>query len=188
MIVIGITGTLGAGKGTIVDYLVQTKGFNHFSVRAYLLNQIRSLKMPENRDSMFHLANELRAEHGSAYVTDQLYKQAIEEGQDAIIESIRTTGEIASLRKKGSFFLLAVDADPKIRYERIVARKSETDTIDFATFLKNEQRESVSSDPAVQNLQACIKLADIRFDNNGTIPELEQQVDHYLSNLTSGKS
>ena len=27
MIIIGITGTLGAGKGTIVDYLVKEKGF-----------------------------------------------------------------------------------------------------------------------------------------------------------------
>ena len=34
MIIIGITGTLGAGKGTIVDYLVKQKGFVHYSVRA----------------------------------------------------------------------------------------------------------------------------------------------------------
>ena len=27
MIIIGITGTLGAGKGTVVNYLVEKKGF-----------------------------------------------------------------------------------------------------------------------------------------------------------------
>jgi len=37
MLVIGITGTIGAGKGTVVDYLTGKKGFSHFSVRGYLI-------------------------------------------------------------------------------------------------------------------------------------------------------
>ena len=36
MNIIGITGTLGAGKGTIVDYLVQKKGYVHYSVRSFI--------------------------------------------------------------------------------------------------------------------------------------------------------
>ena len=36
MITIGITGTLGAGKGTIVDYLIEKRGFVHYSVRAFI--------------------------------------------------------------------------------------------------------------------------------------------------------
>ncbi|MFH1159454.1 MAG: AAA family ATPase, partial [bacterium] len=160
MIIIGITGTLGAGKGTIVEYLIEKKEFAHFSVRGFLLEKIRLLGMPENRDSMFHLANELRAEHGPSYMVDQLYELAKRLGKNSIIESIRTTGEIASLRSKGKFYLFAVDADPQIRYQRIVQRKSETDAVSFDTFLHNEERESVSSDPSVQNLKACIEEAD----------------------------
>ena len=41
MIIIGITGTIGAGKGTIVDYLMQKCGFRHYSVRQYLLDVIQ---------------------------------------------------------------------------------------------------------------------------------------------------
>ena len=40
MLIIGITGTLGAGKGTVVEYLVEKKGFDHYSVRAFLLKEI----------------------------------------------------------------------------------------------------------------------------------------------------
>jgi len=183
MIIIGITGTLGAGKGTIVDYLIRKRGFAHFSVRSFLLEKIRNLGMPGNRDSMYNLANELRAEHGPSYVVDQLFDQASISGTNSIIESIRTTGEIASLRQKGTFYLFAVDADPRIRYERIKLRKSETDSVSFETFRQNEQRESVSADPGVQNLRACIKEADFVFLNNGTMNELYKQVDEVLKRL-----
>lgn len=180
MIVIGITGTLGAGKGTIVEYLVREKGFHHFSVRAFLLEKVRELGMPGNRDSLFLLGNRLRAEHGPAYAVDQLYLKALETGGNAVIESIRTTGEIASLREKENFVLLAVDADPLQRYERILLRASETDRISYETFLENELRESVSDDPAVQNLKKCIELADHVLMNNGTIGELHDQLNRIL--------
>lgn len=172
MLIIGITGTLGAGKGTLVEYLVEKKGFTHFSVRAFLLEEIRRLGMPENRDSMFNLANEMRALHGPSYVTDQLYYRALESGANCVIESIRTPGEITSLREKGSFYLFAVDADPRIRYDRIRIRQSETDSISFETFLENEEREMSTSDPNRQNLKECIRQADFVFNNNATREDL----------------
>ena len=183
MIIIGITGTLGAGKGTIVDYLVEKKDFANFSVRNFLLEKIRELGMPENRDSMYNLANELRAKHGPSYIVDQLFEQAKQTAINSIIESIRTTGEIASLRQKGTFYLFAVDADPRIRYDRIQLRKSETDSVSFEIFRQNEQRESISSDPGIQNLKACIREADYLIMNNGTIDELHIQLDTILNQI-----
>jgi len=39
MIIIGITGTLGAGKGTVVEYL-QEKGFRHYSARGFITKEV----------------------------------------------------------------------------------------------------------------------------------------------------
>jgi dephospho-CoA kinase len=167
MIIIGITGTLGAGKGTLVEYLVEKKGFAHYSVRAWLLEKIREQGLPEDRDSMFRLGNELRAAHGPAFITDQLYNEALISGKNCVIESIRTPGEAESLRSKGQFSLIAVDADPEIRYERILLRKSETDHISRETFLENEEREMNTTDPNKQNLKKCIGMADFILLNNG---------------------
>jgi dephospho-CoA kinase len=180
MVIIGITGTLGAGKGTIVEYLVGERLFLHFSVREFLLDEIRKRGLPENRDSMFSLANKLRALHGPSYITDQLYFRAAETGKNCVIESIRTPGEIYSLREKGKFILFAVDADPELRYQRIMLRHSETDRISYETFLENEAREMNASDPNMQNLRKCIDEADFLLRNNGMKDELIQRVEEIL--------
>jgi dephospho-CoA kinase len=185
MIIIGLTGTLGAGKGTVVEYLVSVKGFKHFSVRAFLLDEIRRRGMPENRDSMVTLANELRMLHTPSYVTDQLYNEALKEGKNCVIESIRTPGEIDSLRRNKNFFLFAVDADIQVRYRRIQLRNSETDHISFEVFRENEEREMNTTDPNKQNLRKCISMADALLLNNSTKEELFVQLEKVLDRMQS---
>ena len=184
MIIIGITGTLGAGKGTLVEYLKEHKGFVHFSVRDFLVEELHRRGLDVNRDTMTSLANELRANHSPSFITDQLHEQAKKVGKNSIIESIRTPGEITSLRAKGDFYLFAVDADPKVRYERISLRKSATDNIDFETFLANEKREMTAADPNKQNLSKCIDEADFVFDNNGDLDKLYVQLISVLDRLS----
>jgi len=184
MIIIGITGTLGAGKGTIVDYLTAQKGFGHFSVRGFLITEINKRGLPVNRDSMTAVANELRAGNSPSYITDQLYEMARTTGGNCVIESIRTPGEIDSLRKKGKFFLFAVDAKTELRFNRIKQRASETDHIDFETFIANEKREMTTDDPNNQNLKRCIEMADFVIENNGTPEQLIEQVAVVLSKIT----
>ena len=183
MITIGITGTLGAGKGTIVDYLVAQRGFRHYSVRDFLTREIERRGIPVDRDSMTQVGNELRAAHSPSWIVEQLYEQASASGCNCIIESIRTPGEVQSLRGKPNFYLFAVDADPKVRYQRVVLRGSATDHVSYETFLANEQREMASDDPNHQNLSVCIAQADYRFDNGGTIEALHRQVEEVLQQI-----
>ncbi|MDR1181072.1 MAG: AAA family ATPase [Bacteroidales bacterium] len=181
MFIIGITGTIGSGKGTLVDYLISQKGFTHYSVRSFLIEELNRRRLPVNRNSMTELANELRKNHSPSYIIDSLFLQAKKTGKNAVIESIRAVGEVESLREKGDFCLLAVDANPEIRYKRIILRQSETDHVTFEEFLDNEQREMNSSDSNKQNLAQCIALADYLLYNNGTITELYNQLEKILT-------
>lgn len=180
MKVIGITGTIGAGKGTVVGYLMKVKGFAHYSVRGYLIQEIVKRGMEVNRDSMVIVANALRKEHNPAFIIEELYREAVEAGIDCVIESLRTTGEVEALRRVDGFLLLAIDADQKLRFERISRRASETDMINFETFVENENREMNSQDPNKQNLRKCIEMADFVIHNEGTVEELYRKLEELL--------
>ena len=189
MKIFGITGTLGAGKGTIVDYLVNRYNYTHYSVRAFITEEIVRRGLPVNRDSMVLVANDLRAKESPSYIIDQLVLKAKANNENCIIESIRTPGEVDSLRTNEGFRLLAVDADPEIRYSRISSRKSSTDNVSFSEFVANEQREMVSGDPNKQNLHRCIEMSDFHLINNGSVEELFGQIEKILLEIdtASGK-
>lgn len=182
--IIGITGTLGAGKGTIVDYLTELQGYKHYSVRSVLIEEIKKKGLAINRDSMTSVANDLRANHSPSYIVDLLFERAQNANVNAIIESIRTPGEVESLKSKGEFYLFAVDADSNARYSRIVQRNSETDQVTYEEFLSNENREMQSTDPNKQNLLKCREMADFIINNDGSIEDLNHQVSEIIKQIT----
>lgn len=182
--IIGITGTIGAGKGTVVEYLMQTKGFAHYSVRDFLMEEIARRGLPPDRDSMREVGNDLRLVHGSSYLMEVAHRHASEQGGDALLESVRALKEAEFLRANGAF-LLAVDADRKLRYERIHARGSTTDHVDFDTWVAQEEQELASTDPNGMNVIGVMRMADARIENDGSLEELHAKVDEALARFSS---
>lgn len=183
-IIIGITGTIGAGKGTVSEYLVK-QGFKHFSAREDVINkELLTRGLEINRDNMVAVANDLRVKHGPSYVAERLFEMAEQSNANCVLESLRTEGEIISLRKKGEFYLFAIDAKQKTRYERVQIRKnSQSDDVGFEKFKSQEKTEMTSNDPTKQNLQRCIEIADYIIENNDSIETLYEKVDEILNKI-----
>lgn len=183
MIIIGITGNLGAGKGTVVQYLKEAKGFKHFSARAFITKEVEKRGLPVDRNSMNLVSNDLRQTHTPSYIIESLYHEAKKAGGNCIIESIHTLGEIEALRAIGHFYLFGVTADLPLRYDRVILRGSATDHISYDEFVAQNQKESASSDPHKQNLNACIAKADVTLNNNGTIEKLHEEIEEAFVEL-----
>jgi len=187
MNIIGITGTLGAGKGTVVEYLTAAPhNYLHYSARSLLNEIIADRKLKPGRDSMRVVANEMRAAKGPAALILALFEKADKVGKDAIIESVRTEGEVIALRNTGKpFMLVAVDANQRTRYDRAIGRGSSTDKISFEKFCEQERVEMSSTKAHEQNLGRCMAIADAKIMNDGTVEDLHAQVDKILAKTTA---
>jgi dephospho-CoA kinase len=130
---------------------------------------------------MREVANDLRKAHGPAYIIEQLYQRALEEGKDAIIESIRCIGEAQALKEYDHFFLLGVDADVDMRYARIVERGASTDHVTFAEFLQQEHAEMGNSEPFLMNIKRCLEMANIVIYNNDSPQHLFTSIEKFIS-------
>ncbi len=173
---IGITGTNGAGKGTVVKILQEKYGFTHYSVRDILHTELTKQNREITRKSLQDIANELREKFGN----DVLVKKILEKNthKNIIIDSVRTKEGFQYIKKQGGL-IIAVDANIVIRFERITKRHSQTDSVSFEEFQKEEQEELNQKTTFSQNLSYCIKNADILLENNGTVQDLEKELAKY---------
>jgi len=182
--IIGITGTDGAGKGSVVEYLIQKRGMFHVSGRALITKEIEARGMPVNRDSMRIVGNDLRANRGSDVIVQLALETAAANKQtDFIVESIRSAGEVPALKNVGGI-LIAVDAEQQIRYERIVGRGSTTDNISFEKFCELESKEMNDPDPNGMQKAKVMQMADHTIMNDGTLEELHEKIEDWLQTIT----
>ncbi len=184
--IIGICGTLSAGKSTVAKILVD-KGFKHFSVRDFLVQEITKRGVDVTRDNMVEVANELRARYGPSYVVEQLYDMGKAAGGNIIIESIRNVGEVENLKSKNDFFLLGVNASSQLRYKRLIERGGIIDNIGYEQFVSEEEREMNNPDPNKQNISKCFEMSDYVIDNEGGLEELKEKVERILSSIPARK-
>lgn len=183
-LIIGITGTNGAGKGEVVSLLVQRKGFTQYSVRKHLIEELeRGGVRTIDRIAMASLGTELRKERGSEYFVSFFLAQAEKNSiSKVVIDSIRNPLEAKALKDAGGI-LISVDAEPWVRYQRVMAR-DRTKEIPFAVFRLQEDREMVScnpNDPAQIAVREVMKSADFSIENSKSLQHLHTSIDTILS-------
>ena len=183
-IVFGLTGKNASGKGTVAEIL-KKKNFTYHSLSDSLRDELKSLKKEETRENLIDIGNELREKGGPGVLADILMPKLNSENNH-IVDSIRNPLEVISLRKETllrRFFLISVDANSKLRYDRLCSRGRIGDTDSWEKFVEQEKKEENNDDPNKQQLSRTMEMADYSIDNSGTLEELEAQVNRIISSL-----
>ena len=179
--IIGITGTDGAGKGAAVRHIIRAHGFKHYSSRKEIEREVIARGLVADRNNLRLVANSLRAEFGNDVLVARSLKRMAEQGNtDAVIESIRTLAESETLRAHGGT-LLAIDADIKKRYSRVTGRGSDTDKVTLEEFQQHEALEMNDPDPNGMQKAKVMAAADVTIQNNGSLNDLYGQIDDFLN-------
>jgi len=175
--IVGLTGKFAAGKGTVAEVLGR-QGFRYHSLSDVIRDELKARGIPESRENLTDTGNALRRAEGPAALALGIARKiAADPGRDHIVDSIRNPAEVEVLRTIPGFFMIGVDADPRVRFERLRARDRQGDPTTFEQFAALEEREVHSSDPSTQQLLATWSLVDEALANDGTLDELERAVE-----------
>lgn len=179
-LVLGITGSRGAGKDTVALHLKKKYGFRILTFTDDVLAPVLKKRGEEvTRHNLIRLALELRDQRGKGVLAGMLSEKIGDSGFWAI-SGVRYAEEVEIFRKKfgDAFRLLEVRCETRKRFQRVKKRGTKGEgRMSFEEFLKVEEAETEKA------VNETIELADYALDNNGSIGELKEQVDDLASGL-----
>jgi dephospho-CoA kinase len=175
-LVIGITGTLLAGKGIVVDIL-KSKGFIHESIRGLIKEELKKYNLSPTRTNLIDVANSMRRKYGLHYWMQKALEKHASESSPLIIESIRNPEEIAYLKKHSNFFLIGIDAPFEVRLERVKKRDMDMDRKDQDTFEFDDARDKGYNEPPNgQQTGMCLVQADFLIYNDEEFTKINSKI------------
>ena len=179
-VLVGLTGRNASGKSTLVEWF-SDKGLRSVSCSDSIRAWLREQEIETTREALIEGGRELRRRGGAGVLAEMLL--GILDGEDAVVDSIRTPAEVGALRGRGDFVLIEVRADEESRWQRMTSRGRAGDPTEKEAFLSQEAAEASSEDEAGQALDATASLADITVLNDGSIEDLEGKLKEIWSGL-----
>ena len=185
--IIGIAGTIGAGKGTAVEYL-KSKGFTDYSSSGLLGELVEREGNPRIREFLSRMATKLGQEYAGGVVEKNYQeKYLIDTPKDAIFEAIHRQCEADFIKSIGGF-IIGIDADIETRYKRISGRKEGAkDDVSFEQFKEDARVEDEGGADTGRdnNIRAVLRGADVVILNEGTVEELTEKTEAAIADLAT---
>jgi cytidylate kinase len=176
--IIGLAGTNGSGKDTIGHILADKHGYLFISITDLLRAEAVRRSLPVEREILRTISAEWRRESGLGVLVDKAvaeFEPAKDKYAGLVMSSLRNPGEADRIHELGGT-MVWVDADPRVRYDRIqanAAKRGRTgeDTKTFEQFQAEETAEMnkpANGDDANLNMSAVKTRCDIFINNDDT--------------------
>ncbi|MEM2974564.1 MAG: hypothetical protein QW112_03000 [Candidatus Micrarchaeia archaeon] len=192
--VIGLAGTIAAGKGVAKEMIEKKYSAASFSLSDAIRDEVRRRGLELNRDNLVMVGNELRRVYGPDILAKRISRK-ISTSADAdgrkiekkgaerrviVIDSIRTPAEIEFLRKKykKNCLTLFIDAPIRTRYRRAVSRSREGEhKLSFREFKRQDEDGLGKNQPAWgNNLAECRRISDFVVINSKSKEQLQDNI------------
>ena len=95
------------------------------------------------------------------------------------LPNVRLENDIPEIKKMKNFYLIHIDTDPKIRYQRLINRSQNVDD-------KTKTWEQFQKDSKLyteRNIRNIAKKAKWKIENNGGYQKLYKQVDEVMKQI-----
>lgn len=177
---IGVSGTLGSGKDSLANMLVDEYGYNHAStsdlVREVAMRERGSIERPVLQE----IATMCREKFGAGYFVEL----GLDKPRPLLITGIRSIGEMKALKAAGGV-MVYVDAPVELRYERMIGRARDGEAeVSLEEFQRREEKEMYGGERDTDfNIRGIGEQADITIMNDGTVEQFRDRAIRALSNV-----
>jgi len=171
------TGLPASGKGTAAKYLVekyQAKSFRFSTIMRDLLDR---LYLPQSRENMSHISKVLRQNFSEDLFAKVMAEDASRvQTSIVVVDGARRLADVEYLGKLPGFKLVSLEADMRIRYERLTKRGENPDDANktWEEFQEDHNLETELSIPAL------MAKADVVINNDGSIEDFYKQLDNLV--------
>jgi dephospho-CoA kinase len=183
-LIIGLVGQIACGKEAAKKYLAQKYNTEDCKFSASLRDVLKRLDIDVSRENLQKLSTILRSGFGEDLLAKVIATDASKLNSDiVIVDGVRRMADIKYLKDLPNFYLIKVEVDAKLRYERMKNRNENVGDKDktFEQFLNDQNNEAEKGIPEVMN------FAKLSIENNGTLDELYYQTDKIITGILSKK-
>lgn len=176
--ILGLTGPIASGKGTVRKYVENKYGGKYFRFSSIIRDILIRIGQETSRSNMAKVSVALRNEFGQNILSKVIAEDIKKADNDIIVlDGIRRISDIEYLKDLPGFILVKIDADPKIRYERMVRRNENAGDREktFEQFMKDHENGADNELPTV------MAKATKFLDGNGNLENLFKQIDQIIN-------
>ncbi|MBP7060435.1 MAG: AAA family ATPase [Candidatus Moranbacteria bacterium] len=181
-IIIGVAGEIASGKDTVGKYIAEK--YNALPLRfSQLLRDILDrMGLEQNREHMAKLSLHLRKGFGDDILSKGILAEA-EKSDKAlvVVDGIRRLPDMIQLEMNEHFYFAYVESSSETRYERLTKRRQNADD-EHKTPAQFEKDAQLETESQIRDLK---ERADFVINNDGTLEELQKQVDEMIATVKS---
>ena len=173
--VIGILGPMGSGKTTAAKFIQDKFGYTLITMGDLVRKLAAEKGLPPTRENLQKIQKIYTSRYGDTYFINEVIREMRNKKlEKVIIDGMRRVCDVTVPLEefKDNILLILIDANPKIRFERIQKRGRPGAPKTFEEFQRQEKREF-----ELFNFTKSFSFAHVTIENNNGLDEFYRQIE-----------